>query len=125
MAKNKLNLLNYWAYLVLDGLDDLVVGGEDDGDRDNETECVDVGHVGDVVHRVPTGTVPFHSTTEISKEIKLYTSPVYPLKFLSWEDRGHFLNKLSVMDHVSTLYIPRLMRFIFLVDKMEGNRMLI
>ena len=61
------------AHLVLDGLDDLVVGGEDDGDWDNEPECVDVGHVGDVVNRVPTGTVPFHSTTKISKEIKLNT----------------------------------------------------
>ena len=80
--------VNYWAHLVLDGLDDLVVGGEDDGDRDNEPECVDVGHVGDVVHRVPTGTIPFHSTTEISKKIKLNTfwRSVYPLKFL-WAEK--------------------------------------
>ena len=55
------------AYLVLDGLDDLVVGGEDNGDGDNEAECEDVGHVGDVVR-----SVPFHSTTKSSNNMKKF-----------------------------------------------------
>ena len=105
-------------YFPLDGLDDLVVGGKDDGDWNYEAEGVDVSHVGDVVHRVATGTVPFHSTTEISKEMKLNTFCKSFEVFVSWEDQGHFLNKLSVVDHVSTFL--DLYEIVF--RKMEGNR---
>ena len=59
-----------WAHLVLDCLDDLVVGGEDDGDGDYKAECIYVGNVGDVVHGVSARPVPFHSTTKASNKMK-------------------------------------------------------
>ena len=71
-----------------------------------------------MVHRVPTGTVPFHSTTEISKEMKLNTFCISFEVFVSREDQTHFLNKLSVVDHVSTFL--DLYEIVF--RKMEGNR---
>ena len=62
--------LKSWAHLVLDCLDDLVVGGKDDGDWNYEAEGVDVSHVGDVVHGVSARPVPFHSTTKASNKMK-------------------------------------------------------
>ena len=59
--------VNYSAHLVLDGLDDLVVWGEDDGDGDDEAEGVDVGHVGEVVHRVHARPAPLHTAAEDRK----------------------------------------------------------
>ena len=51
--------------LKLDCFDDLVVGGEDDGDGEQEAEGVDVGDVGEVPGQAHvTGGLPGHTAAD-------------------------------------------------------------
>ena len=65
-------------HFKLDGLDDLQIAGEDDGEGDNEPKHVDVEHIGNVHGVVLPSAHPLDPTAAISRVIQSSSVLVSP-----------------------------------------------